>query len=99
MELERRSSEKHECPAERRGYERAEVDLHLSAIADAVEKLKAGSPAQGTVAGVTAQRVEAIVAAAEASAREIEERANADAGQIRERAEASAAAHVKRAED
>ena len=99
MELERRSIEKRDFPAERRGYDRAEVDRHLSAIADAVEQLKAASPAQGTVAGVTAQRVEAIVTAAEASAREIEERANADAVQIRERAEASAAAHVKRAEE
>ena len=99
MELERSSIEKRDFPAGRRGYERAEVDRHLSAIADAVENLKAASSAQGTVAGVTAQRVEAIVAAAEASAREIEERANADAEQIRERAEASAAAHVKRAED
>jgi cell division septum initiation protein DivIVA len=99
MELERSSIEKRDFSAGRRGYERAEVDRHLSAIADAVEQLKAAPPAQGTVAGVTAQRVEAIVAAAEASAREIEERANADAGKIRERAEGTAAAHVKRAEE
>jgi DivIVA domain-containing protein len=99
MELDRRSIEKRDFAAGRRGYDRAEVDRHLGAIADAVDQLKAASPAQGTVAGVTAQRVEAIVAAAEASAREIEQRADADAEQIRERAEANAAAHVKRAED
>jgi DivIVA domain-containing protein len=98
MELERRNIERQDFPSARRGYDSDAVDRHLSAIADAVEQLKAAVPTQGTVAGVTAQRVEAIVAAAEASAREIEERANADAAQIRERAEASAAAHVRRAE-
>jgi DivIVA domain-containing protein len=98
MELERRTIERRDFPSARRGYESAEVDRHLRAIADAVEQLKAAPAAQGTVAGATAQRVEAIVAAAEASAREIEERANADAGLIRERAETDAAAHVKRAQ-
>jgi DivIVA domain-containing protein len=98
MDLERRTIEKRDFTAARKGYDTDEVDRHLRAIAEAVEALKA-EPKQATVAGVAAERVEAIVAAAEASARQIEESARADAQLARERAQADAAAHVERAED
>lgn len=98
MELDRGRIEKRDFAASRKGYDRDQVDEHLRAIAEAVEALKV-APQQGSVAGVAAERVEAIVAAAEASAREIEERASTDAREVRERAHADAAAHVKRAED
>ena len=48
-------------------------------------------------AAVAAQQVQAIVAAAEASARQIEETARAEARAIREQAERDAAEHVTRA--
>ena len=48
-------------------------------------------------AAVTAQHVQAIIAAAEASAREIEAQAHADAQAIRDQAERDAAEHVTRA--
>lgn len=96
VELERGDIERSDFPAARRGYDQAAVDAHLRSIADAVQTLKA-APARGGMASVAAERVEAIVAAAEASARDIEERARADAEATRERAEADGAAHVKRA--
>src|SRR3954453_18771243 len=76
MELDRGNIQRTFSSA-RKGYDPAEVDRHLKAIADAVEALHAATPKAG-VAGATGARVEAIVAAAEASAREIEERAEAD---------------------
>jgi DivIVA domain-containing protein len=95
MDLERRTIEKRDFTGARKGYDRDEVDRHLRAIAEAVEALK-GAPPHGGVATLAAESVEAIVAAAEASARDIEERAEADARRTRERAEADAAAHVQR---
>lgn len=54
------------------------------------------APEQSSAA-LAAQQVQAIVAAAEASAREIEEKARADAQAIRDQAERDAAEHVSRA--
>ena len=88
MELDRRFVEKRDFPQSRRGYEPAAVDRHLSAIADALERLRAApaaSAAQQTLAGTAASRVEAIVAAAEASANEIEQKARAEAAATIER--------------
>src|SRR4051794_28863054 len=111
MELERHYIERRDFPPARRGYDPDEVDRHLRAIAEAVEQLKDSRPAQPTtVAGVAAERVQAIVEVAEASAREIEERAHDDARhqrteaekaarETRERADAQAAEHVRRAEE
>jgi DivIVA domain-containing protein len=99
MELERGQIQRRDFPQARKGYDQQAVDSHLRAIADEVEQLKNAQPAQASLAGAAASRVEAIVAAAEASAREIEERAHSDAEEIRVRAEQEAAARVKGAQD
>ena len=75
----------------------AQVDRHLREIADAVEELKTRAEQPKTAAGLAAERVEAIVAAAEASAREIEQRAKDEAEHAREQAAAEAAEHVRTA--
>jgi DivIVA domain-containing protein len=98
VELDRRQIEKHDFATARRGYDPAEVDRHLGTIAEAVEALKAKA-GQPTVAGVAAERVEAIVAAAEASAREIEERARVDAAERASRAQEVADRLAARAEE
>jgi DivIVA domain-containing protein len=90
MDLERASIEKRDFPQARRGYEPEAVDAHLRAIADAVEQLKSAQP-QSSLAGTAASRVESIVAAAEASAREIEEKARAEADATRAQAKRDAA--------
>jgi DivIVA domain-containing protein len=86
MELRPDQIVRTDFPSARRGYDPGAVDAHLRAIAEAVERLRAQP--QGSAAGMAAQGVEAIIAAAEESARQIEEGARADA-----------AVHVERAED
>lgn len=98
MELERRFIEKRDFAQARRGYDPEQVDGHLRAIAEAVDQLRTSAPA-ATLAGTAAQRIEGIVSAAEASAREIEERAEADAAACRQQADAEAVEHVQRAEE
>jgi DivIVA domain-containing protein len=98
MELDRGNIEKRDFATARRGYDQAEVDRHLRAVAEAVESLKA-TPTQSTVAGVAAEQVEAIVAAAEASAREIEQRAHVAAAEHTRRAAEVADQLAARAEE
>src|SRR4051794_10474351 len=99
MELNRGQIERRDFQLTRRGYQPAEVDAHLRALAEAVEQMKASQPAPSSLAGAAASRVEAIVAAAESSAREIEERAKAEAEATRAKAEQDAVARVKGAQD
>src|SRR3954451_12496387 len=99
MELNRGQIERRDFQLTRRGYQPSEVDAHLRALAEAVEQMKASQPPPSSLAGAAAARVEAIVAAAEASAREIEERANAEAEATRAKAEQDAASRVKGAQD
>src|SRR5947209_4517066 len=102
MELERRFIERQDFSQARRGYDPVEVDRHLQTVAQAVDELKAradAQPQQATLAGTAASRVESIVAAAEASAREIEEKAHADAQQVRDQAERDAAERISGAEE
>jgi DivIVA domain-containing protein len=96
MELERRYIERRDFPPTRRGYDPDEVDRHLRAIAEAVEALKSSTPQTATLANTAASRVESIVAAAEGSAREIEEKARTEASEIRAQAERDAAEKVNR---
>jgi DivIVA domain-containing protein len=88
MELERGHIQKRDFPHARKGYDPDAVDSHLRAVADAVDQLRAVQATQSSLAGTAASRVEAIVAAAEVSAREIEARANEEA-----------AGHVARAQE
>ena len=91
MELGRDQIERRDFKTALRGFDQEEVERHLRAIADAVDQLKrAQQPAPQTAGGVTAERVQAIVEAAEASAREIEERARAEAAEHIRSAEAAA---------
>jgi hypothetical protein len=99
MELERRTIQRRDFAHARKGYETDEVDRHLRAIADAVEQLKAAQPKPESLAGATASRVETIVAAAEASAREIEDKARADAAEHVRRADESVDRLVARADE
>jgi DivIVA domain-containing protein len=104
VELDRKSVEKQDFSASRRGYDPVEVDAHLSAIADAVEELKRAS-----TAGTAAERVKGIIEAAEQSAAEIESAAREKAGTAgqelaaaerrRDEAEAEANEQLRRAEE
>jgi DivIVA domain-containing protein len=81
MDLERKKIQKRDFATARRGYDPQEVDAHLAEIADAIEELRTTS-----TAGAAAQRVQAIVEAAEKSAVQIEEAAQQDASDRREQA-------------
>jgi DivIVA domain-containing protein len=104
VELERKTIQKQDFSSSRRGYDQAEVDRHLSAIADAVEELKRSS-----TAGTAAERVKGIIEAAERSAAEIESAARekagtageelADAERRREKADVEANEQLRRAEE
>jgi DivIVA domain-containing protein len=101
MELERKFIEKRDFSQARRGYDPAEVDRHLRAIAEAVDQVRLSSTAHQvpSIAGTAAARVETIVAAAEASAREMQENAEAEAKTVRARAELKAAERIQGADE
>lgn len=99
MELERRNIERRDFSQTRRGYDPDEVNRHLRLIAEAVDELKINQARPPSIAGAAAARVEAIVAAAESSAQEIEEKARADADAARVEAERAAAERITETED
>jgi hypothetical protein len=92
LDLERQSIERRDFPIGRRGYDPAAVDAHLRALASAVEELRQSIAARGpdTLAATAGSQVQAIVAAAEVAAAEIEREAKADAEQTRAQAKADA---------
>lgn len=87
MELDRQFIEKRDFPISRRGYDPAAVDAHLRALASAVEELRQaiaereGGRASDSLAATAGSQVQAIVAAAEVAAAEIERDAKASAEQ------------------
>lgn len=81
-------------PTARKGYDPAEVDAHLRAIADAVEEGSA-SPA---LADVAAESVRSIVEAAEQKAREIESDARREAEELLSNAREQARDQIERAQ-
>lgn len=93
MNLDRSSIEKRDFPTGRRGYDPAAVDAHLRAIADEVEALRAG--AVPSTAAAASERVGAIVAAAEATAADIERAAREEADRIRADAASGSRAEVE----
>jgi DivIVA domain-containing protein len=99
MDIERREIERRDFQQARRGYDPAQVDRHLQWIADAFEDLRNAQPPQATLAGAAASRVESIVAAAEASAREIEEKAQLEAQALTDQADREAGERVRRAQE
>ena len=75
----------------RRGYDPAEVDAHLSAVADEVVELQATPRGGDTLASSASDHVRAIVEAAESSAAQIRREAESQADAMRQRAEQHAA--------
>jgi len=89
----------------RRGYDPAEVDAHLSAVADEVVALQAAPRGAETLASSASDHVRAIVEVAESSAAQIRREAQNEADATRQRAEehahqmsASSAAMLERLE-
>jgi DivIVA domain-containing protein len=96
VELDPQTIERRDFPISRRGYDPAAVDAHLRALAAAVEQLKHAAAAPGggwssdSLATSAGSQVQAIVAAAEVAAAEIESEAQANAQATREQAESDA---------
>jgi len=92
--VDRDEIERREFPSARRGYEPAAVDEHLRRVADEFEALgrRPGSLAQDASA-----RVQAIVAAAETSARQLRDDAEREAAEQVERVAEAARALLERA--
>ena len=107
MELDRHLIERKDFAAARRGYAPEEVDAHLREISDAVAELKQAQKSSTSLAGTAADQVRTIVAASEASAVAIQEKAEAEAKRItddaarraretRDKADLEATTHVER---
>ncbi len=96
MDLDPQTVERRDFPISRRGYDPAAVDAHLRALAAAVEELKRAAAAHGggrasdSLAASAGSQVQAIVAAAEVAAAEIESEAQANAERTRAQAQADA---------
>jgi DivIVA domain-containing protein len=72
VELDRERIERKDFTIRRRGYDPAEVDAHLAAVADRVEELRRSLRSSGeTSAAAASEHVRAIVETAEASASEV----------------------------
>jgi DivIVA domain-containing protein len=82
--VDRDEIERQDFPAARRGYDAAAVHEHLRRVADAFEEV-ARRPAPSSLAEDAAMRVQAIVEAAESSARALREDAGREAGEHVER--------------
>jgi hypothetical protein len=107
--IDRQAIERRDFPISRRGYEPAAVDAHLRALAGEIEQLQRelsdGGGAQTSLAATAGTQVQSILAAAEATAAELErdaqegahttrEEADRDAARTREEAIAQARSHV-----
>jgi DivIVA domain-containing protein len=87
--VDRDEIERQDFPAARRGYDAAAVQAHLRRVADEFEALTR-RPAPVSLAEDASARVQAIVAAAETSARELREDAGREAQEHVERVSAAA---------
>jgi hypothetical protein len=108
VDFDRQAIERRDFPIARRGYEPAAVDAHLRALAGEIEQLQrelSDGGAQTSLASTAGTQVQSILAAAEATAAELEreaadearttrEQADRDAAHTREEAIAQARAHV-----
>jgi DivIVA domain-containing protein len=94
--LDRSFIEKRDFPMGRRGYDTAAVDAHLRAVAEEVQALRArADAAPPTTAAAASERVGAIIAAAEATAADIERSAREEAARIRADAASGSSAEVE----
>ena len=80
MGLDRDSIVRRDFPTNRRGYDPAAVEAHLTALAGEVEALRRRAEQPASAAEQAAEQVRAIVQAAERGAEEIRARASAEAG-------------------
>jgi hypothetical protein len=108
VDIDRQAIERRDFPISRRGYEPAAVDAHLRALAGEIEQLQrelSDGGGQASLASTAGSQVQSILAAAEATAAELErdaldsarttrEEADRDAARTREEAIAQARAHV-----
>jgi ABC-type transporter Mla subunit MlaD len=108
VDFDRQAIERRDFPIARRGYEPAAVDAHLRALASEIEQLQrelSDGGGQTSLASSAGAQVQSILAAAEATAAELEreagdsarttrEQADNDAARTREQAIAQARAHV-----
>jgi DivIVA domain-containing protein len=109
VELGRQQIERTDFASVRRGYDPAEVDAHLRAVADAVEQALQDANRDNTAAGAASRGVKKILEAAEKLAGDletesrkegerIETAARSEGEKIVEQAQAAAAAEEKRAQ-
>jgi hypothetical protein len=108
VDIDRQAIERRDFPIARRGYEPAAVDAHLRALAGEIEQLErelSDGSGRTTLAATAGTQVQSILAAAEATAADLEreaadsarttrEEADRDAARTREQAIAQARAHV-----
>ncbi len=99
VDIDRQAIERRDFPIARRGYEPAAVDAHLRALAAEIEQLQRelsdGPPA--SLASTAGTQVQSILAAAEATAAELERDAAQDARTTREDAAGDAASTREKA--
>ncbi|HEX3433572.1 MAG TPA: hypothetical protein VHT25_05875 [Solirubrobacteraceae bacterium] len=94
MDIDRQAIERRDFPITRRGYEPAAVDAHLRALAGEIEQLQrelSDGGGQVSLASTAGTQVQSILAAAEATAAELERDASEDARSTREEAARDAA--------
>jgi hypothetical protein len=95
VDIDRQAIERRDFPIARRGYEPAAVDAHLRALANEIEQLRHelsdGGAAPASLASTAGTQVQSILAAAEATAAELERDALERARQTREEADHDAA--------
>jgi hypothetical protein len=95
VDIDRQAIERRDFPIARRGYEPAAVDAHLRALANEIEQLQRelsdGGSAPASLASTAGTQVQSILAAAEATAAELERDALESARRTREEADRDAA--------
>jgi hypothetical protein len=95
VDIDRQAIERRDFPIARRGYEPAAVDAHLRALANEIEQLQRelsdGGAAPASLASTAGTQVQSILAAAEATAAELERDALESARGAREEADRDAA--------
>jgi DivIVA domain-containing protein len=98
VDLDRRDIERTDFASVRRGYDPAEVDQHLKAIADAAEQNQESSRDQ-TAAGAASRGVKKILESAERLAADIEQAAREEAENIEANARSEGEQIVARANE
>jgi HAMP domain-containing protein len=94
VDIDRQAIERRDFPITRRGYEPAAVDAHLRALAGEIEQLQrelSAGGGQASLASTAGTQVQSILAAAEATAAELERDAQDSARTTREEAARDAA--------